>query len=187
MKILKEIREAREMSQRRLAKRSGMCFKSIQLMESRRHNLRLHSLDKVLKALGYPDQFVEATIEGALHSPPESVWVISSQIEKQGEASFKLWLFNFVDTFRNHPSLILIDRPPECRFPRILALLASTVETLCDETRMAYPWWTPSIVCLEEPWFVSGIENLKSMSVVDSPVHFRKRNIFVLDNFLERR
>ncbi|NCO37375.1 MAG: hypothetical protein COZ06_23865 [Armatimonadetes bacterium CG_4_10_14_3_um_filter_66_18] len=39
---------------------------------------------------------------------------------------------------------------------------------------------------LPEPWFVSGIENLKATALVESPTHFRKRRIFVLGNFLER-
>jgi hypothetical protein len=39
---------------------------------------------------------------------------------------------------------------------------------------------------LEEPWFVTGIENLKAMAIVESPVFFRRRLIFVLENFLSR-
>ena len=187
MKVLKETREARQVSQRQLAKLSGMSYKAIQLIESSRHNVRLFSLDRVVRALGYPLHFIESTIEGALHVPPESVWVASSQSEINGEDSYKLWLFNFVDAFRKHPRRELIDRAPECHFPRILALLASTVETLCDEKAVEYPGWASSIECLEEPWFVSGVENLKPMSVVESPIHFRKRNVFVLDNFLQRR
>ena len=39
---------------------------------------------------------------------------------------------------------------------------------------------------LATPWFVAGVENLKALALVESPTHFRKRNIFVLGNFLSR-
>ena len=39
---------------------------------------------------------------------------------------------------------------------------------------------------LDKPWFVSGFENLKSTALIESPLNFRKRNIFVLGNFLTR-
>jgi hypothetical protein len=42
------------------------------------------------------------------------------------------------------------------------------------------------VEALDSPWFVAGIENLKASALVESPVRFRKRNIFVLANFLER-
>ena len=66
------------------------------------------------------------------------------------------------------------------------ALLASTVEMLCAERRMPVPWWCGGAGILPAPWFVSGVENLKALALVESPAHFRKRNIFVLANFLAR-
>jgi hypothetical protein len=33
---------------------------------------------------------------------------------------------------------------------------------------------------------VSGVENLKAMALVESPAWFRRRNVFVLGNFLNR-
>jgi hypothetical protein len=39
---------------------------------------------------------------------------------------------------------------------------------------------------LPDPWFVAGIENLKASALVESPVQFRRNNIFVLGNFLSR-
>jgi hypothetical protein len=37
-----------------------------------------------------------------------------------------------------------------------------------------------------QPWFVSGFEGLKAISIAESPVQFRRRLIFVLKNVLER-
>lgn len=39
---------------------------------------------------------------------------------------------------------------------------------------------------LPEPWFVAGVENLKATALVESPLPFRRNNIFVLGNFLSR-
>ena len=48
------------------------------------------------------------------------------------------------------------------------------------------PQWTAAVGCLDRPWFVSGFESLKASALVESPVPFRSRNVFVLANFLER-
>jgi hypothetical protein len=37
-----------------------------------------------------------------------------------------------------------------------------------------------------DPWFVSGMESLKAIALVESPLPFRLRKIFVLENFLSR-
>lgn len=70
--------------------------------------------------------------------------------------------------------------------PRFDALLASTVECLCDELHLKTPEWIMDVPALKEPWFVAGVENLKAMAIVESPVYFRRRLIFVLENFLDR-
>ena len=66
------------------------------------------------------------------------------------------------------------------------ALIAATVEFLCDELRIETPRWLDDIPACDEPWFVSGLERLKAITIVQSPVRFRMRKIFVLENFLSR-
>jgi hypothetical protein len=39
---------------------------------------------------------------------------------------------------------------------------------------------------LPRPWFVAGVENLKATALVESPLPFRRNNVFVLGNFLSR-
>lgn len=68
----------------------------------------------------------------------------------------------------------------------INALLASTTEYLCDECDIKIPDWIWDIPSCKEPWFISEYENLKAISIVESPVYFRRRKIFVLRNFLSR-
>lgn len=39
---------------------------------------------------------------------------------------------------------------------------------------------------IQPPWFVAGMENLKAIALAESPLRFRLRKIFVLENFLSR-
>jgi len=64
--------------------------------------------------------------------------------------------------------------------------MASIVEYLCKELSIPAPAWALDYPSLPNPWFVAGVENLKAIALVESPVVFRKRKIFVLSNFLTR-
>ncbi|OGQ31483.1 MAG: hypothetical protein A3B79_00110, partial [Deltaproteobacteria bacterium RIFCSPHIGHO2_02_FULL_50_15] len=104
------------------------------------------------------------------------------------EGSWKWWVFNFVDAFRREGDAKYVELPPSNQLSEgQKAMMASIVETLCEELNVKIPAWCGAVAALKNPWFVSGLENLKAISLVESPIHFRKRNIFVLGNFLERR
>jgi hypothetical protein len=93
---------------------------------------------------------------------------------------------DFVDEFRrdkNHDTLLQPLTPDNERFD---ALLASTIEYLCNEGKTEPPQWVYTIPGCRDPWFVSGMENLKAIAIAESPVWFRTRKIFVLENFLSR-
>lgn len=101
--------------------------------------------------------------------------------------NWRIPFFDFVDDFRYCRNVrTMMPRRIKLDNPRFDAMLASTVEYLCDELHLKTPEWIVDVPCLKEPWFVSGIENLKAMAIVESPVYFRRRLIFVLENFLER-
>lgn len=95
-------------------------------------------------------------------------------------------LMNFVDDFRRHKSLRAVSESFESRGVRMDALLASTSEALCDELGLVPPAWLEEIPACEEPWFVGDLQRLKAISIVESPLRFRMRKIFVLENFLSR-
>jgi len=48
------------------------------------------------------------------------------------------------------------------------------------------PGWILEVPACKDPWFVSGMESLKAIALVESPLQFRIRKIFVLENFLSR-
>ena len=67
------------------------------------------------------------------------------------------------------------------------AYLAAVAETLCREASLPPPAWTESPLCyLHRPWFAGGLETLKAILLVESPVPFRRRNLFVSANALTR-
>lgn len=100
--------------------------------------------------------------------------------------NWALHLMNFVDDFRRNRDRLAMEEPFELLGDRMDALLASTAESLCDEIDLDPPEWLSQIPAVEQPYFVSGLENLKAVSLVESPLRFRLRKIFVLENFLTR-
>jgi len=95
-------------------------------------------------------------------------------------------LMDFVDDFRYYKDPRALAEPFEPGEPKMDALLASTAEALCDEMGIPPPQWLSEVPACEKPFFVGEIENLKAMSIVQSPLRFRIRKIFVLENFLSR-
>jgi hypothetical protein len=93
---------------------------------------------------------------------------------------------NFLDDFRRHKSIRAIAEPFELDDRKLDALLASTAEALCDEAGLVPPSWLAAVPECEQPYFVGEIERLKAISIVESPLRFRIRKIFVLENFLSR-
>lgn len=188
VKFLIEKRNKMGISQRTMAGLARLSFRTIQLLESGVHDPKISTLKNIARAIGYPPDIIEHHLDAIFKQPTDSIFIISERILEEGEDSWKIWLFNFVDAFRQNKELSYVNTPPTQGLSlRIDALLSSTVETLCEELAIAIPAWCSSVPMIANPWFVSGIENLKAASIVESPIHFRKRNIFVLENFLSRR
>ena len=187
MKSLQSQRERIGFSQRQLAGAAGLSFRTIQLLEWGKGDPRVSTLQKVASSLGYPSRALQRHLAIFFQTPPDSIAVISEKILEKGGMEWKGELFNFVDRFREDPRRERIESSPAPGLsPKIRALLASTVESLCVAAKAAIPEWCDAVPPLADPWFVSGMESLKASALAESPVFFRKRNIFVLENFLER-
>lgn len=106
-------------------------------------------------------------------------------IEKEPQ-HWCMHLMNFVDDFRYYKDRRAVAEPFAPSNREMDALLASTGEALCDELNFAPPAWLDEIPECDQPYFVGGFENLKAISIVESPLRFRMRKIFVLENFLSR-
>ncbi len=99
---------------------------------------------------------------------------------------WKIALMDFVDDFRCYKDEKMIAEPFELGDEEKDAVLAGVIETLCDELGIAIPLWLHDVPPCTEPNFLSRMESLKAISIVESPIRLRLRNIFVLDNFLFR-
>lgn len=97
---------------------------------------------------------------------------------------WKVAFFNAVDAFRRGD--LAFDEDPRIEDEKLEALFAAIVCTLYDEKGLKPPRWATPMRFLPEPWFVSGSPSLYAMALRDSPIWFRRNNIFVLDNFLDR-
>ena len=104
---------------------------------------------------------------------------------KSGE-NWRIPFMEFIDDLRRTRDHRLIEKPFALSDENIDSLLASTIEYLCDELGVETPSWVWEVPSCKEPWFVAGYDNLKAISIVESPVFFRRRKIFVLENFLSR-
>jgi hypothetical protein len=87
-----------------------------------------------------------------------------------------VYIMDFVQDFRREPSAAAIAKILPTT-PEESALLAAVVETLCIETRdtatsIPLPEWVRRSEPLKTPYFVSGVENLKAIALVESPVPF---------------
>jgi len=187
MKAVRAARLCQGVSQRELARRAGLSFRGLQLLEMPGHDPRISSLDKVSRALGLPTAGIPALVDRFFLEDGRSFRSASIRIFADGFESWTIHLFDSVDAFRRTPDPGLIRaNPVDEVHSRLRALIASTVETVCAEFSLPSPPWCLGVEALKNPWFVAGIENLKASALIESPVHFRKRNIFVLANFLER-
>jgi len=161
-----------------------MSRSTLRHIEAHDPHIRLESLASAALALNLE--------LGLLISPSECQSELSTvgvgfQVIHDGPQSWKIHFFNLVDQFRKtlDPRLVLLPPPFALEF-KLRALLASIVGMLCHEVRMDAPGWAKKKYYLEKPWFISEIEALKASALVESPTYFRRNNIFVLNNFLER-
>jgi hypothetical protein len=109
------------------------------------------------------------------------------KIERDGFTSWKVHMMDFVDEFRRSLDGRLIILPPVATLDkRLQALLASTVAHLCNEVGMDAPAWALKSHFLETPWFLADMNSLKATALLESPLAFRRNNLFVQQNFLAR-
>lgn len=164
-----------------------MSFRGMQLLEAPGHDPRLSSLEHVTEALGLPRSSVSHAVSGVLEEPTESLFCASLRILEDGERSWRWHLMDCVDAVRRSGTVAALETPPAVELPAGLrALTAAIAETLAAECETGAPRWTGGVGPLDRPWFVSGYESLKASALIESPVPFRSRNVFVLANFLER-
>lgn len=99
---------------------------------------------------------------------------------------WKIALMDLVDDLRYHKNPLAISEPFEINDEEKDAVLAGTIETLCEELGFEIPEWLNNVPASKKPVFLSDVEDLKPFAIVESPSRFRLRKVFVCDNFLDR-
>jgi hypothetical protein len=105
-----------------------------------------------------------------------------------GATALRLAL-DFVRVFDSIPvgqrSVSVASSPGACGDDRYDALLAAIVEHVCARDRLPVPGWVeePSRF-LETWWFVAGLRSLHASALVQSPISFARRGVFVCDGAL---
>lgn len=183
--IAKTLRNQLGIPERQFAEQAGLSRSNLRKLESGSTDIRLESLRLLAKELG---RKLDISLSpNTPVDPSQSVLYASLLIEQDGFDSWKIHLMNFVDGFRRNYDLRLFVLPPlKTVDKRIYALIASVVLQLCDEVGSQAPPWAKESHYLDKPWFVSEMQSLKASALLESTWHYRKNNIFVLENFLLR-
>jgi hypothetical protein len=80
-----------------------------------------------------------------------------------------------------------VDLPDPRKTQVIDAYLSAVAEALAYKDRLAAPQWAyDRRYFLDDPWFASDIQGLRMLLLMESPVFFRRRNLFVSRNVLSR-
>lgn len=111
-----------------------------------------------------------------------------------GGDSFDRSLANFLDEFYAGPSGSALADTPALLAPSLGdqghvqdAYLAATAEELARAHGLVCPAWTAAEARrLHRPWFASPLAALRTVLIIESPVGFRSRNLFVSGNALSR-
>ncbi|MBT9167254.1 MAG: hypothetical protein DDT19_00579 [Syntrophomonadaceae bacterium] len=97
---------------------------------------------------------------------------------------------DFIDEFKSADKekreLMVLHPPIGEKHQKIPVYLASVAEYLCRKYNLAVPKWTKGYY-LPQPFFY-GPDNpdLRAVLLVESPIAFRKRNIFISANGMDR-
>lgn len=174
-----------KISERELAKAAGVSRQTLRQIETGQGNPTLSSLQKIASQIGSRVEILVVP-NTVFHSDSSSV-AISEKVVQGGFNSWKIHFMDFVDEFRRtqDPRLALLE-PVSTLEPKLRALFSSITLYLHQEKNLTPPNWCLTPQFQVEPWFLSGMENLKAMAILESPLAFRRNNIFVTENFLKR-
>lgn len=185
MSLLTTLRRAKKLSERDLALAAGIARATLRSCERDPRAVRPEVVDAVAQVLFRQVLWVIVPERPALSEL--STVAVSMSIVRDGFDSWKIHLMDLVDEFRRAYDVRLLLLPPVTTLDeRLRALMASVTSVLCGEAGVDVPDWAQRQYFLPRPWFVSGMESLKAMSILESAPEFRRNNIFVHDNFLQR-
>jgi hypothetical protein len=115
---------------------------------------------------------------------PDSLPAVVACAQAHGHVD--AYLREFLDVFYTEPdaqrrTAMLAGEPPlQAHPPTLNAYLGAVAEHLALRYHLPVPAWTRAPErFLKRPFFPAGLESLKAICLVESPVAFRRRMIFV--------
>ena len=116
-----------------------------------------------------------------------------AELAARGE-SFDRSLANFLDEFYAAPDARALAGTPPLLVSKFGdtgrvrdTYLAATAEELSRANNFPTPAWTDDATRkLHHPWFASPLAALRTVLLLESPIAFRARNLFVSENALTR-
>lgn len=183
--IPKKFRSKSISSEREVAAAAGISRGALRSILATGSGVRISSLNALAKYLGLQLSIIAAPTRDV--QADYSTIGTGYKVLRDGFDSWKIHFMDMVDEFRraSDPRLILLP-PPRALDPKLHSLMASIVYALSNEVEMQPPEWAERIYFLEQAWFPSKSESLKAMNILESPLSFRRNNIFVGANFLDR-
>ena len=102
--------------------------------------------------------------------------------------TFWYHLSNFLDDFKRNPSPSILQEYPENIDNKIDVFIAATAEQLAINYGLEIPKWVYNKrYFLKEPFFPSGLNgDYRFFALIESPLAFSARQIFVTKNVLDR-
>lgn len=185
--LLREARQAAGLTQREVARRSGVSQPHVSAYENGRRQPTLPTIARLIEATGH--RLAVGIEELGPHRPlslaeiaPE---IASDRPEARGGRWF--WVREFLrgfsdDTRSAEERRALIDeQPPETGSRDWDAVLAAVAEHLSFHHDFPCPAWVhdPDRFA-ERAWFLSDLPTQRAWAVETSPASFRRRNLFVL-------
>ena len=185
MSVLTKQRKAMKLSERHVATMVGLARETVRLCERALRQSKIENIATLAQL--FDRQVLVAVVPNDPAVSDLSTVAVSLAVRHDGFESWKIHFMDLVDEFRRSSDVRLVLLPPvRGTDERLYALLAATVNELCIEAAISTPEWARREYYLAQPWFVSGMESLKASALLESPLAFRRNNIFVHDNFLKR-
>ena len=76
--------------------------------------------------------------------------------------------------------------PPKCE-AKHLALFAATLNYYSKRLNINCPAWAAiAVPAPDEPWFPAGLVSMRAAAVLESPIEFKRNNVFVTKEFFQR-
>jgi len=183
--LLTKLRRAKKLSERELASAVHLARETIRNCERDLYRAKIEHLESIARHL--ESQVLLAVVPNTPAKSECSTVALSLAVQRDGFDSWKIHFMDLVDEFRRSSDLRLLILPPIGELDeRLRAMLASIVCALCNESELEPPEWAQREYFLPRPWFVAGVESLKASALVEAAPEFRRNNIFVQENFLQR-